>query len=81
MEVKCRQLVHDDTHREVLALPCVYSCYQAVKNKGVQCSDDALHLRVIGYQQVAWILWIADFQVKVITVLVEDPIAFLGGKA
>ena len=80
MEVECRQLVHDDAHRDVLALPCVHSCHQSVEDEGVQCSDDALHLWVVGYQQIAWILRVADLQVEVITILVEYPIAFLGGK-
>ena len=80
VEVEGRQLVHDDAHGDVLALSCVHSCYQAIENKGVQCSNDALHFWVIGYQQIARILRVTDLQVEVIAVLVEYPIAFLGGK-
>ena len=32
MEVKCRQLVHDNAHWDVLALPCVHSCHQSVED-------------------------------------------------
>jgi hypothetical protein len=48
--------------------------------KGIQCSDDALHFWVIGYQQIARILRVTDFQVEVIAIFMEDPIAFLGGE-
>ena len=80
-EVECRQLVHNDAHWDVLALPCIHSCHQSVEDEGVQCSDDALHLWVVGNQQIAWILRVTDFQVKVISILMKYPIALLGGKA
>jgi len=81
VKIQGRQLIHDDAYRDILALSRVHSCNQTIKDKGVQRTDDAFHFRIIGYQQVRGILGVRDFQVEVVTVLVEYPVAFLGGKA
>ena len=78
VEIQRRQLVHDDAHRDVLPLACIHSGDKTVQDKGVQRTDNALHLRVVGDEQVARILRIAHLQVKVITVTVEYPVRFLG---
>lgn len=78
MDVERRQLVHDNAHGNVLALPCVHAGNEAVQDKGVQRPDDALHLRIVRYQQVARILRIAHLQVEVVAIPVEYLIALLG---
>ena len=81
MEIQSRQLIDDDAHRNVLALSCIHSCHKAVENQGIQRTNDALHLGVVGNEQIARILRVADLQVEVIAVLMEYPITLLGGKA
>ena len=80
MEIQGRQLIDDDADRNVLALSCIHPRYKAVENQGIQCTDDALHLGVVGNEQIARILRVADLQVEVIAVLVEYPVRFLGGE-
>ena len=77
MKVECRQLIDDNAHRHILALTSVHARYQTIENKRIQCSDDALHLRVVGNEQIAGRLWVGDFQVEVIAVLVEYPVTLL----
>ena len=81
MEVQGRQLVYDDAYGDVLALPGIHAGYKAVQDKGVQRTDDALHLRVVGDEQVARTLRVAHLQVEVVPVLVEYPVRFLGRQA
>ena len=78
MEVQSGQLVHDDAHGDVLALPGVHAGHKAIQYQCVQCPDDAFHLRVVGNQQVTGVLRVGHFQVEVIAVLVEYPVALLG---
>ena len=80
MEIQGRQLVHDDAHRDVLALSGIYPCDQPVQDKGVQRTDDALHLRVVGNEQVARMIRVAHLQIEIIAVLMEYPIGFFGGQ-
>ena len=80
MEIERRQLIHDDAHGDVLALPGVDTRHKTVQDKGVQRTDDALHLRVVGNEQAAGVLRVAHFQVEVVAVLVKYPIALLGSQ-
>ena len=81
VEIKCRQLVHDNAHGDVLALPGIYAGNETVQNKGVQCPDNALHLRVVRYQQVTRILRVAHLQVEVVAVTMEYPVTLFGRQA
>ena len=81
MEIQGRQLIHDDAYRDILALSRVHSCNQTIEDKGVECPDNAFHFRVIGYQEIRRAFGVRYFQVEVVTVLVEYPVTFLGGKA
>ena len=58
MEVECQQLIDNDAYRDILSHTAVNTGDKTVQNQGVQRSDDALHLRVIGNKQIAWVLGI-----------------------
>jgi len=77
VEVERGQLVHDDANGNVLALPRVYAGDETVEVMGVQRPDDAIHLKVIGDKQIAWVPRVADLQVEIIPVLVKYPVALL----
>ena len=81
MEVQCGQLIDDDAHRHILSLPGIDTCHETVEDKGVEGTDDALHLRVVRNEQVAGMLRIADLQVEVIAFLAEYPIRLLCGQS
>ena len=75
------ELIDDDADRNVLSLTSIDTSDQSVQDKGIQCANNAFHFRIVGNQKVTWICRIADFQVKVITVTMENPIGFLGGQS
>ena len=81
MEIQCRQLIDDDAHGNVLALPSIYAGNETVQYQGVQSADNAFHFRVIRYQQVARMFRVAHFQVEVVPVTMEYPVALFGRQA
>ena len=81
MEIESRKLIDDDAYRDVLALAGIDAGDKTVQNQGIQSTNNTLHFWVIGYQQVTWIGWITYLQVEIVTVLMKDPIGFLGGKS
>ena len=78
VEIQGRQLIHDDAYRNILSLTGIHTGNKSIQNQSVQRTDDTLHFRVVGYQQIAGILRVTHFQVEIVTVTVEHPIAFLG---
>jgi len=80
MEIKRRQLIDDYAYRYVLSLTSIDTSDQSVQDKGVQCANNALHFRVIGNKKIAWIRWITDFQIEIISIFMKYPIRFLGGQ-
>ena len=80
MEIQSRQLIDDNADWYVLTLTSIDTSNETIKNQSIQGSDDTLHLRVVGNKQITWMLRITHLQVKVITIFMENPIGFFGGK-
>ena len=78
MEVEGRNLIDDDAHGDILSQPAVDTGNQSVEDKGVEGSNDTLHLRVGGDEEVGRALGVGDFQVEVVAG--EHPVGLLGGK-
>ena len=76
MEVQGWQLIDDDTYRDILTLTSVDTSDKTVQDKGIQSTDNTLHLRVIGNQQIGRILRIRHLQIEVFTILVEYQVGF-----
>ena len=77
MKIKSRQLIHYDAHGHILSHAAVHTGGQTIEDKGVQRTDNALHFRVIGNDQVTRIGGVTHLQVKLVPVPVEYPERFL----